>query len=144
IGKGATKSVKNGAVETVSICHQQHNGHDSPRNAKHRHRRAKSMIDERRCCLDENFLENHGYISKRNASTGSSSAARRAGYVAAITPMTINVRMEKAAARQVTIIPAKRAGRGSILTRPDITSATIRPIKPLDNVSARPSPKNCH
>src|SRR6266566_2307407 len=51
---------------------------------------------------------------------------------------------EKAALCQVTIIPEKRAGMGSRLINAAAISAIAKPATPLINVSASPSPKNCH
>ena len=79
IGECTSKSDDDRAIESIAIGHQQHDRHDSPRNAKHRHRSAESMIDQRGHGFEENLFEDHRYISNLKASTGSSSAARRAG-----------------------------------------------------------------
>ena len=59
VGKGAAESNEDGVIETVSISHQQDHGYDSPRDTKHRHRRSKPMVDERRYRLQQNFLQDH-------------------------------------------------------------------------------------
>src|SRR5262249_42023302 len=59
VGECSAKSVEYGAVETISICHEQDDGHNAPGNAEHRHGRPEAMIDESRCGLYQDFFEKH-------------------------------------------------------------------------------------
>src|SRR5262249_26135154 len=144
IGKRAAKSDNQRAMKPIAVGHKKHHRDDSPRDSEHRHRCAESMIDERNKGLNYDFSRNHGYISNRSASTGGRSAARRAGYTAAATPITISVAIENAAVCHVIIIPANRAGIGARLITAESPTPHARPMKPLTRVSTKPSPKNCH
>ena len=79
VRKRAPEANDERAIETVAIRHQQHDGDNSPGNTQHRHCSAKPMIDESSDGLKKDFFQDHRYISNLSASTGSSSAARRAG-----------------------------------------------------------------
>src|SRR5207245_2654393 len=58
----------------------------------------------------------HDHISNRSASTGGSSAARRAGYVEVATPITISVKSDNNPDCHDRIMPEKRSGIGARFT----------------------------
>src|SRR5262249_36503267 len=85
----------------------------------------------------------HGYISNRSASTGGSSAARRAGYVEVTTPITTSVAIATSPDCHDRIIPAKRSGIGARLTSRHSPNATAMPPAPPARVRKKPPRKTC-
>ena len=73
--------------------------------------------DER---LNDHVAKNqtHRYVSNLSASTGGNRAARRAGYVDVMTPITISVRSDRNPARQDKIIRMRLAADISKSERP--------------------------
>src|SRR5437667_442126 len=73
-------------AESVAIREEQHNGCDPPSHSGHGQQSASEVVAHGGIGLFEEIAM-HSY-SLRSASTGSSSAARRAGYSPAATPAT--------------------------------------------------------
>src|SRR5207248_619262 len=114
VGKGAAEPGVEGAAETVAVGEEHDDRDDSPGDAEHRQRCTEPVViePERRFAHDlaQGLGEAHVHISKRSASTGGSSAARRAGYEEVRMPIVVSVRSDSAAACHDRIIPAKRSG----------------------------------
>ena len=101
VAVGALESAQQGLVEALSIRQQHHHRHDAPGDPQHRQARAHAIARQ-----PSRRLSNHGsHDSNRRASTGGSSAARRAGSVEVTTPISTSRPMAPSPAVQVMTIP---------------------------------------
>ena len=100
VGERAAKARVERGAEAIAVRQQHDDRDDAPRDAEHRQRRAEAVVIEAVTNASRTISRRMwpakrcwsiAHISNRSASTGGSSAARRAGYVDVTTPIATRV-----------------------------------------------------
>src|SRR6266576_40117 len=127
-------------AESVAIREEQHNGCDPPSHSGHGQQSASEVVAHGGIGLFEEIAM-HSY-SLRSASTGSSSAARRAGYSPAATPATPSETIANAAVEATNLGGSKPSPRLTLDSAAISAAAPAMPKPPLSMVKKAPSTKN--